>query len=1020
MSAGSGIRYLLGLENTVAASNMDNQKNDPEAAKEAVAEKAKRQLKRGRLTMFAEKLSGGPQRPGQQKIGRSPVVLVLTGVTLLCFLLSGIFWYINQWNAEERMLKEATSFLEQQKYIDAEVRFSQFLQAYPKTVSTPKAKIGLHRTLVEKYILTNTPDVIRGMAELRTMISECGDLPGYGEIKDTLRRYADRLAYAGAIVAETIQSEEALTVSREAMDLLRRFSGDGGITQNREQFLQERQRIAEGAIARKLTFKATTETIASQLAAGNTLAAIETRQALIDRYPSLKDDRDVRKMLSDILMREKELTVRTDLGWDALPADPAVEPLPAVSLSLRTQGQSDLVSQGRFIVTIGLDSCCSVDADTGDPRWKHIIGADAPFAPLPVTGTTPGVLVYSTLTAELQMLAEDTGKVLWRQTTGSRPSAAPLIVSGTIYLTTDDGELLQIAAVNGRALAKIKFPQTVIGPPAVSSDGQKLVLPGDQTLVYSISLNPFACQTVSQIPHRVGSIRAPMFSAGRYYLMCDNESSEKSRIQTLQEEASGELTVVASNSVDGQIQDPALLRGYELFVPSTPQRISAFRVGDEPGQPPLAFVGANQLEEAAQTRMFLLAGPGGQVWLAGRDLRKFRTRTNGVELDPGLTAQGVHTQPIQLLDEAVFVTTRAPQSGSFFFTRADREQMQGVWRTVLSSRIVAMTGTAAGGSVLALTDYGEAYRVPLADLQKESFVLESVSRLRLPEKLVSPVEGIVLADGRPAAWVGAPEPSMWTFTTTGQLEQKWTLPAVPEIPPVAIDAGVVFASSGRLHLTAMSGGKTAEDYRSSQTQNQQQPWKSMVALSGTQILAVTAANQFVRVEYRESPRPQLAEVSVTKVASPIEVPPAVSGGFLFAATTEGKLLMMQASTLEVLAEKDLGGVPSAQPKVSDQFVIVEVANQQAKIFRIAAGLPEAGTLPLEGWSLRGNPLPVEGGLLVARSDGLLTKLDNNGAATDVSMKIGQQIQSGFVKFGEQIIITGLDGSLYSINPALRK
>ena len=194
----------------------------------------------------------------------------------------------------------------------------------------------------------------------------------------------------------------------------------------------------------------------------------------------------------------------------------------------------------------------------------------------------------------------------------------------------------------------------------------------------------------------------------------------------------------------------------------------------------------------------------------------------------------------------------------------------------------------------------------------------------------------------------------------------------------------------------------------------------MVALSGTQILAVTAANQFVRVEYRESPRPQLAEVSVTKVPSPIEVPPAVSGGFLFAATTEGKLLMMQASTLEVLAEKDLGGVPSAQPKVSDQFVIVEVANQQAKIFRIAAGLPEAGTLPLEGWSLRGNPLPVEGGLLVARSDGLLTKLDNNGAATDVSMKIGQQIQSGFVKFGEQIIITGLDGSLYSINPALRK
>ena len=999
---------------------MDNQKNDPEAAKDAVAEKAKRQLQRGRLTTFADRLSGGPQRPGQQKIARSPVVLVLTGVTLLSFLLAGIFWYINQWNAEERMLKEATSFLEQQKYIDAEARFSQFLQIYPKTASSPAAKIGLHRTQVEKYILTNTPDVIRGMTELRTLISECGDLPGYAELTDTLRRYSDRLAYAGAIVAETIQSEEALTVSREAVDLLRRFSGEGGIPQTREQFLIERQRIAEGSIARKLTFQSTIQTITSQLAAGKTLEAIETRQALIDRYPSLKDDKDVRKMLTDILTREKELTARTELGRDALPADPAAEPLPSVSLALRTQGPSDLVSQKRYLVTIGLDTCYSVDADTGDPRWKRVIGADAPFAPVTVSGTTPGILVYSTLTNELQLLAEETGSILWRQTTGARPSAAPVIQAGTIYLTTDAGELLQIAAVNGRALASLKFPQPISGPPALSGDGQKLVLPGDQTLVYTISLNPFACQTVSWIPHRQGSIRVPLITAGRYFLMFDNETAEKSRIQTLQEEASGELSVVATNTVDGQIQDPALLRGYDLFVPSTPQRITAFRVGDEPGQPPLAFVGANQLEEAAQTRMFLLAGPGGQVWLAGRDLRKFRTRTNGVELDPAVTAQGIHTQPIQLLDESVFVTSRSAQSSSAFFTRADRDQMQGIWRTVLSSRIVAMTGSAAGGSVLAVTDYGEAYRIPLADLQKPGFILETVSRFRLPEKLDSPVDGLVLSDGRPAAWVGAPNPAMWTFTTTGQLEQKWDLPAVPELPPVALDSGVVFASAGRLHMTGLAGGRTVEDYRSSQTQNQQQPWKSLIALSGTQVLGISAANEFVRVEYRETPRPQLAEISVTKIPSPIEVPPAVSGGFLFAATAEGKLMMMQASTLEVLAEKDLGGVPSAQPKVTDQFVIVEVANQEAKIFRIAPDLPATGSLPLEGWGLRGNPLAVSDGLLVARGDGLLTKLDANGVPGENSMKLGQQIQSGFVRFGEQIMITGLDGSLYSINPALRK
>ncbi|MFM8476552.1 MAG: hypothetical protein ACKOEO_12245, partial [Planctomycetaceae bacterium] len=201
-------------------SNPDDPSTD--AALEAVQQKARQQLKRGRMALLSDRLTGGPQRPGQQSITRSPVVLFLTGTTVVCLVLAGIFWFINQRNAESRMLKEAQTFLEQQKYLDAEARFTQFLTVYVKTESTPAARIGLHRTLVEKYIQTTTPDVIRGMTELRNLMSECGDIPGYNELTDTLRRYSDRLAYAGAIVAEQAASEDALRVSREAVDLLRR------------------------------------------------------------------------------------------------------------------------------------------------------------------------------------------------------------------------------------------------------------------------------------------------------------------------------------------------------------------------------------------------------------------------------------------------------------------------------------------------------------------------------------------------------------------------------------------------------------------------------------------------------------------------------------------------------------------------------------------------------------------------------------------------------------------------------
>ena len=119
-------------------------------------------------------------------------------------------------------------------------------------------------------------------------------------------------------------------------------------------------------------------------------------------------------------------------------------------------------------------------------------------------------------------------------------------------------------------------------------------------------------------------------------------------------------------------------------------------MAEEIGHPPLSRVGANQLEEGIQTRMFLLAGPSAQLWLAGRDLRKFQTRTNTILLDSGITAEGIHLQPIQFVDEAVFLTTKNPQSSSVFFTRTNREEMKGTWRTVLGSKLVAV-GPAAGG-----------------------------------------------------------------------------------------------------------------------------------------------------------------------------------------------------------------------------------------------------------------------------------------------------------------------------------
>jgi len=113
--------------------------------------RARRQLSRGRFAQITEKLTGGPERPGEQRIGRSPVVLGLIGTTIGALLLAGIFWFMNANTREERQLKEALTSLDQQRYLDAEGQFVTFLANYSQSASAAPARIGLHRTRVEAH-----------------------------------------------------------------------------------------------------------------------------------------------------------------------------------------------------------------------------------------------------------------------------------------------------------------------------------------------------------------------------------------------------------------------------------------------------------------------------------------------------------------------------------------------------------------------------------------------------------------------------------------------------------------------------------------------------------------------------------------------------------------------------------------------------------------------------------------------------------------------------------------------------
>ena len=345
--------------------------------------------------------------------------------------------------------------------------------------------------------------------------------------------------------------------------------------------------------------------------------------------------------------------------------------------------------------------------------------------------------------------------------------------------------------------------------------------------------------------------------------------------------------------------------------------------------------------------------------------------------------------------------------------------MQGLWRTVLSTNIVAASPSSIGRALLTVSDFGEVFRIPLDDLSESAFHLESISRFRLPDGLREPVGGLVLPDGRMAAWCGGREPALWTINSTGHLEQRWPLPAAPETDPVPLAGGIATALPGRLHMTA--SGRRVDDYRNSDELNQQVTWKALVPVSDTQLLALNSDDQLVRVEYRTSPRPHLAEVSITQMDGSIDVAPVASGEFLVVVTVDGRLILMRAATLELLAEVQLEAAAGQPAAISGNRLFVDVGGREVRVFDFSAELTATGSFPLNRDQLVSPPLALaDGGFLAALSGGTVLRLDPDGNSSGPPVRLSQQLQRGPLIAGETILVVAFDGSLYSLNDLLTR
>ncbi len=961
-----------------------------------------------------------PVRPGEQDVMRSPLVMTLGIGTVVLVLLALALWIVIGRDASQKAYQTAIDELEQQRFTQAITLLETFLKTYPNHPQVSAARHALGLAKVEQPIAGAAPAWDRSLQALDEFVKQHRRDKDFPETLGKILALAERIAKGAADTAGTQKKPDLLKISETAIGLLQQYSPQDKPPKQAEQEIRAAILKAETDIRKHNTFQAALTEIDASLKAKKPFAAYEARRKLLLKYPELSGDKTLQLRLQQALDTERKLTVRTVLDQAAQTTE-TVPPvvLPTLALIRQTRSRVDTVPGEASVFAVAHETCFAVDSMTGAIRWRRVIGLDSPFPPLPVSLDVLGLLLFDTRVNELILVRQRDGVLIWRQPLRETAAAAPLVHAGQIFIPTRGGKLYQLDAVSGKMTAQLSLSQPLSTSPILIANEERMVLAGDRAVLYTLNYRPLECMAVTYSGHPAGSMRCPPLKMGDFLLTAENDRQNSALLRIWDiSDRDKPLTQLASDRVVGQVHEPAVLRGKQLVIPSSPERLSAFTVSDEKGEKALAKAGTYQAEHPQGGPIFVTLGPDDEIWMTSSTLRRLQISVESILPQKGELGLGVATQPVQVLDQVLYATSRLPSNSATYFLAADRQQMSSQWLSVFGSRAQVMGLTPANdGSVPLLTDAGDIYSLTAAKLKAGGLDTRPVTTLSLPAGLISPLGATVFSNGRLAAWCGGSQPKLWQMNVDGIIVRESKLPVPLETAPILLGGGILLPLPGKLQLVESPEFTSGvEDLMSKIDPAKPATWKGIVAVDARQAIAVTDQGRVLRAQVRIEPVPHVAEVAALELKQRVDQKPILIGNRLFVAT--GKTLRcLDVGTLESRGEIALPDVVTQGPWVVGTGLAM-VCGRDQLIVATADPVAQTWRQKLTTGVLAGSPVPKGENLLMASQSGEVTLRNAATGATVRTVSVGQPLVMGPTVFQDQIFVTTLDGSLLLLNPWL--
>lgn len=848
-------------------------------------------------------------RPGEQDVLRSPLILGLGAGTLVLLLATAAIWFLMGREVAGRLYERGATALGDGQFAQSIQAFDQFVERYPRHELASKAMIGAGKARILQEIGGAAPSWERGIEQLQEFVKRNRSSAEFADLEPTIRDYAEQIALGAAKSAEATRDEKPLEWSADAQLLLERHADPQQPPTTALERIRVATEQARRAIVKQQTMTAALKSMTDAIDGRKPLDALRARADLLRRYPDLNAQAEVQQRVKTAL--GQELSTIEELKEPVAAATGAAESLPQpLTPTPLARARTDDVSDGRRVLLVSKGVLYAVDSMTGEPVWRRILGDRAIFVPLREPGKAAGIVAFFQSDQSLRLLRDEDGQDIWRQGLGVLPTDAPLLHGGQIYLPLEDRRLARIELDSGRLSGALTLSQRPVTTPCLSRDESTLFVPGEHSLIYSISRNPFAAVSLTFTQHASGSVVVPPLALGRLLLLSENDRESSCRLRLWNaEEVDQPLRELNEVRLRGVVRDRPALRGPQLIVPLTNGRLEAFAVRDDVERPGLVPIAGYQVPGTGDVPMQLTLGPDGQFWLASNAFRKFQLTSDSIGMNQNAVATGLATQPLQSAGDDLFVARRPLWAQGVQLSRVDRDQLSSPWRLTLGAGPLAILPAATGLTML--TENGDVVTVTAERMRQGGLDPRSAREIEWPVPPARPLSVTELGDGRCAVLVsGSDSQVVAVLGPAGTLETTLTAPGALELPPAPLEDGLVLPLAGSLTWRPLRGGSPPpQEFVLPISGNASRHWTHVVALDPGSVLACDDTGECRAIEWKRGDVSHLAERAILSLTEPLVLPPVGSDGQWFLADRGGRLVRVTADLLELQAERlSEGGV----------------------------------------------------------------------------------------------------------------